>query len=82
MTTRWLTFSGEADLSIAWIQVDDVQRAGADLVITTADRRRDTRFAFNTVEDAARSGVIARHLHELARADDLAATRSSFPALL
>ncbi len=69
MTTHWLKFSGAADLSVAWVQIDDVQRAGADLVITTADRRRDTRFAFNSVEEAARAGVIARHLRELAQAD-------------
>jgi hypothetical protein len=81
LTTRWLKFAGTADLSVAWTQVDEVQRAGDDLVITTADRR-PLRFAFNTVEDAARAGVIGGHLRDLAQADASADARSSFSAML
>lgn len=48
--------------------VDEVQRAGESLMITTADRR-GLRFAFTTVDEAARAGVIAAHLRELSEAD-------------
>jgi len=81
LTTRWLKFAGSADLSIAWTQVDDVERADADLVVTTSDRH-SLRFAFNAVEEAARAGVIAAHLRDLAHADRMAADRAEFPALL
>lgn len=74
LTTHWLKFAGTSDLSIAWTQVTDVERAEDDLVITTADRR-SMRFAFTTSEDAARAGVIAAHLRDLAQADALADER-------
>jgi len=67
-TADWLTFTGAPALSIAWTQVDEVQRAGESLMITTADRR-GLRFAFTTVDEAARAGVIAAHLRELSEAD-------------
>lgn len=68
LTTDWLMFTGAATLSIAWTQVDEVLRAGESLMVTAADRRA-LRFAFTTVEDAARAGVIAAHLRELREVD-------------
>lgn len=62
LTRDWLKFSGASDLSVAWTQVDEVQRAGPDLVVTLDDRGRGYRFSFRTAEEAARAGVLAAHL--------------------
>jgi len=66
MTTGWLTFRGPSDLSIAWSEVSGVQRAGADLLMTVADSRHVVRFSFHSVDEAARAGVIANHLRQVA----------------
>jgi hypothetical protein len=66
MTRDLLTFRGPTGLSVAWTEVVDVQRAGADLIVTLADRGRSLRFSCDSVDHAARGGVIAEHLRRSA----------------
>jgi hypothetical protein len=66
MTADRLTFHGPTDLSVGWTEVVDVERAGADLIVTLADRSRSLRFSCDSVEHAARGGVIAEHLRRSA----------------
>jgi hypothetical protein len=66
MTPDQLTFRGPTELTVAWTQVANVQRAGADLIVTLADRDRSLRFSCDSVDHAARGGVIAEHLQRSA----------------
>ncbi len=81
LTSSWLKFSGTNDLSIAWTQVDEVERSGNDLVVSVGDRSRGCRLSFPTLEDAARCGVIAAHLSQLAQTGSLAAERTRFATM-
>lgn len=81
LTSSWLKFSGSNDLSIAWTQVDDVWRSGSELVVSVGDRSRSCRLSFPTLEDAARCGVIATHLSDLAQTGILVAERARFATM-
>jgi hypothetical protein len=62
MTSGWLKFRGAADMSVAWTEVADVQRAGREVIISLQDSNRVLRFACHGVNEAARAGVLAQHL--------------------
>src|SRR4051812_12715034 len=59
LTTGWLRFAGRVDASVGWNQIADIQRAGKTLVVTVEGRRGAFRFSFQSIEEAARCGVIA-----------------------
>jgi hypothetical protein len=67
MTSGWLKFRGALDLSVAWSEVADVQRAGSDIVLALHDSKRVLRFSCHSVGEAARAGVLADHLTRIAR---------------
>jgi hypothetical protein len=62
MTPAHVSFHGTTDVSVAWSDVTGVQRAGGDLILTLANGRPCLRFACDSVDQAARAGVIADHL--------------------
>ena len=62
LTSRWMKFRGALDLSVAWSEVSDVQRAGRDIIIALHDSKRVLRFSCQSVIDAAQVGVLAQHL--------------------
>jgi hypothetical protein len=62
MTSGWLKFRGALDVSVAWSEVSDVQRAGREVIVSLHDSRRVLRFACHSVGEAARAGVLARYL--------------------
>jgi hypothetical protein len=70
LTTGWLKYRGTLDVSVAWSEVAEVQRAGRDLIVALQDSRRLLRFCCHEVEEAARAGVIAEHLARAAREDE------------
>lgn len=70
LTSGWLKYRGALDVSVAWSEVSDVQRAGKDVIVSLRDSQRALRFACQEIEQAARAGVIAEHLARAARADD------------
>ena len=62
MTSGWLKFRGALDVSVAWSEVSDVQRAGREVIVSLHDSRRVLRFACHSVGEAARAGVLAQYL--------------------
>jgi hypothetical protein len=75
LTSGWLKFRGALDISFAWTEVADVQRAGRDIVVSLHDSKRVLRFSCNEISEAARGGVLAQHLITLS--DRVAAGRAS-----
>ena len=67
LTTGWLKFRGTLDLSVAWSEVADVQRAARELVVSLQDSRRLLRFSCHSEAEASHGAVIARHLAQSAR---------------
>jgi hypothetical protein len=70
LTTGWLKFRGALDVSVAWSEVADVQRAGTDLILSLQASTRVLRFACHSEGDAARAAVLAQHLAARARPRD------------
>ena len=70
LTSGWLKFRGTMDLSITWSEVGSVQRVRQEVIVAVQDSRRVLRFALQSVEEAARCGVIAEHLARAAHADE------------
>jgi hypothetical protein len=62
LTGSWLKFRGTADMSIAWTEVADVQRADRELIISLRESNRVLRFSCHGVAEAARAGVLAQYL--------------------
>lgn len=62
MTSGWLKFRGAQDVSLAWSEVSDVQRAGNELIVSLHEGKRVLRFACQDVSETARAGVMAQHL--------------------
>ena len=62
LTSGWLKFRGALDLSVAWTEVADVQRSGCEIIVSLHDSKRVFRFSCHSVGEAARAGVLARHL--------------------
>jgi hypothetical protein len=67
MTAGWLKFRGVQDLSVAWAEVAQAQRAGREIVLSFDGSRRLLRFACHSISEAARGGAIAQHLVRNAR---------------
>ena len=67
LTGGWLKFRGTIDVSFAWGEVAAVTRAGREIVVSLEESRRLLRFSCHSVGEAARGGVIARHLARSAR---------------
>jgi hypothetical protein len=67
LTSGWLKFRGTQDVSVAWDEVADVQRAGREVVVSLEQSRRLLRFSCYSIGEAARGGVIAQHLMRSAR---------------
>ena len=62
LTSGWLKFRGALDISVAWTEIADVQRAGRDIIVSLHDSKRVLRFSCNELSEAARAGVLAQHL--------------------
>jgi hypothetical protein len=62
LTSGWLKFRGALDISVAWTEIADVQRAGRDIIVSLHDRKRVLRFSCNAISEAAQAGVLAQHL--------------------
>jgi hypothetical protein len=62
LTSGWLKFRAALDISVAWSEVSEVQRAGRELIVSLQDSKRVFRFAAQSASDAARAGVLAQHL--------------------
>ncbi len=67
LTAGWLKFRGTQDVSVAWDEVADVQRASREIVVSLEQSRRLLRFSCYSIAEAARGGVIAQHLARSAR---------------
>ena len=67
LTAGWLKFCGMQDMSVAWDEVADAQRAGREIVISFDGSRRLLRFGCHSEAEAARGVVIAQHLARSAR---------------
>ena len=81
LTSGWLKFRGPADVSVAWGEVGQVQRAGRDIVIALADSRRTLRFCCATILEAVHASVIAEHLADVARRGDAGGATSVYATL-
>jgi len=67
LTAGWLKFRGTQDVSVAWDEVADVQRAGREMIVSLEQSRRLLRFSCYSIGEAARGGVIAQYLMRSAR---------------
>ena len=67
LTAGWLKFRGTQDVSVAWDEVANVQRAGREVIVSFERSRRLLRFSCYSIGEAARGGVIATHLMRSAR---------------
>jgi hypothetical protein len=67
LTSGWLKFRGTVDVSVAWGEVADVQRAGREMVVSLRDSRRLFRFSCHSEAEAARGALIAQHLTQSAQ---------------
>ncbi len=68
LTSGWLKFRGALDVSVAWAEVADIQRAGRDVIVSLHDSKRVLRFSCHSESEAARAGVLAQHLAGIAGA--------------
>ena len=66
-TSGWLKFRGTVDVSVAWSEVADVQRARREIVVSLRDSRRLLRFSCHAEGEAARGALIALHLAQSAQ---------------
>lgn len=64
LTTARVKFTGTRDITVSWPEVDRIDRAGREIVISLANSRRVLRFACSTAREAARGAIIGRHLAE------------------
>lgn len=66
LTHLWLKFRGALDMSVAWSEVASVARAERELIVGLRNNRRTLRFSCQTLDEAARGGVIATERARLA----------------
>lgn len=66
LTRGWLKFRGAQDVSLAWSEVSDMQRAGSELIVSLHDSKRVLRFTCQNISEAARAGVLAQYLAQAA----------------
>jgi hypothetical protein len=76
LTDGWFEFRGAFDVSVAWSEVSQVERAGTEIIVQLRDTRRMLRCSLLTVIDATRAGVLAQHLTR--RANVTVAVERSF----
>lgn len=67
LTTGWLKFRGTVDVSVAWSEVAEVQRARREMVVSLRDSRRLLRFSCHSEAEAARGVLLAQHLTQSAQ---------------
>lgn len=67
LTSGWLKFRGTVDVSVAWSEVADVQRARREMVVSLGDSRRLLRFLCHSEGEAARGVLLAQHLTQSAQ---------------
>jgi len=67
LTSGWLKFRGTVDVSVAWGEVGDVQRARREIVVSLRDSRRLLRFSCHSEAEAARGALIAQYLTQSAQ---------------
>ena len=67
LTSGWLKFRGTVDVSAAWGEVADVQRARREIVVSLRDSRRLLRFSCHSEAEAERGVLIAQHLAQSAQ---------------
>jgi hypothetical protein len=67
LTSGWLKFRGTVDVSVAWSEVADVQRARREMVVSLRDSRRLLRFLCHSEAEAAHGVLIAQHLTQSAQ---------------
>jgi hypothetical protein len=67
LTSGWLKFRGTVDVSVAWGEVADVQRARREVVVSLRDSRRLLRFWCHSEAEAACGVLIAQHLAQSAQ---------------
>jgi hypothetical protein len=82
LTSGWLKFRGTVDITVAWTEVAEVQRAGCDIIVSLHDSKRVLRFACNAIGEAARGGVLAHHLSALSKPSQTKSARDSYHASL
>jgi hypothetical protein len=81
-TSGWLKFRGALDISVAWTEVTNVQRAGRDIIVSLHDSKRVLRFSCNTISEAAQAGVLAQHLIAISGPRATESTGESYHASL
>jgi len=62
LTSGWLKFRGSVDMSVAWTEVADVQRAGREVIVSLQESNRVVRFTCHGMTEAARAGILAQYL--------------------
>jgi hypothetical protein len=67
LTSGWLKFRGTVDVSVAWSEVAEVQRARREVVVSLLDSRRLLRFSCHSEAEATRGALIAQHLAQSAQ---------------
>ena len=82
LTSGWLKFRGALDISMAWTEILNVQRAGCDILVSLHDSKRVLRFSCNAIGEAARAGVLAQHLIAMARPSATESASGSYHASL
>lgn len=82
LTSGWLKFRGALDISLAWTEIADVQRAGRDLIVSLNNSKRTLRFSCNEINEAARAGVLAQHLITVSGSGPTESTNDSYQASL
>jgi hypothetical protein len=82
LTSGWLKFRGALDISVAWAEIADVQRAGRDILVSLQNSKRTLRFSCNEMTEAARAGVLAHHLMALSAPRPTESTTESYQASL
>jgi hypothetical protein len=69
LTSGWLKFRGSLDITVTWHDIASVARDGRDIVVRLQDSRRILRFSCHSLSEAARGGVLAEHLTQVAHAE-------------
>lgn len=62
LTNARLRFHGALDVGVAWSEVESVDRAGHEIVVSLATSRRVLRFSCYAATEAARATLIAKQL--------------------
>jgi hypothetical protein len=78
LTSTWLKFRGALEVSVSWSEVEDVQRAGREVLVALHESKRVLRFSCDSVAEAARGGVIAECLANTAAAARQSSSTGSY----